>query len=128
MPDIGIMEEEQDLYLRDFYSLQGTINRSNFRALSVLGIGMLIVIYFLPGVLLGGADYVLTTNDGESVLSVEMIQLIAPFVHTVGYTLLGLVYLNISQKRMRDTGRSLLWLFFPLYNLKVLFFDLTKNK
>ena len=43
--------ENQELYLKDIFSYNGRISRSNFRALSLLAIGMMICVFFSPGLL-----------------------------------------------------------------------------
>ncbi|MFK8054788.1 MAG: DUF805 domain-containing protein [Saprospiraceae bacterium] len=112
--------DSQDLHLSDFLSLNGRVSRSNFRALSFLAFGLAICILLLPG-LLGvelqqkhGID-VETTMDASGIL-----------IYIVSYTILTLLLLLMAIKRMRDTGNSPWKLLIPLFNLKALYFDVSK--
>ena len=116
--------ERQTLGLRDFTSFNGRISKSNFRALSLLAFGLAICIFFLPGVLIAVWEYLnrkrYSRVDFDTVCAIE---LIAPYVYTIGFSLLLVIFILVSLKRLRDTGNSPWKLLLPFYNLKILFFN-----
>lgn len=115
--------DRQELYKEDFLSFHGRISKSNFRALTVLTIGLTICIYFLPGIIEAAYSYsIRRTNDMVNYDSVETIKLIAPFVHTIGYSLLCIMFIMLSIKRIRDTGFPIWNLFIPFKNFHLLYF------
>ncbi len=119
--------EAQELGTEDFKNFHGRISRSNFRALSLLTIGLIICIFFVPGIL--GTLYSYLLNRGAirvEMTNIEVVQFISPYFYFLGYSLLGLLFLMISVKRMRDTGNPWWKILLPLYNLKLLYFKLSK--
>lgn len=120
--------DTQELIAQDFKSFHGRISRSNFRALSLLTIGLIICIFFTPGILGTAYDYLINRNLAQGQLSsIQIIQLISPYIYFLAYSLLGLLFILISVKRMRDAGRPVWQLFLPIYNLKVLYFERSKT-
>lgn len=113
--------DDQDLHLKDLCSINGRISRANYRTLSLLAIGMMSIIYFLPGLVIA-IRYGRKGSRATSDQIIGFIQDIAPIFHFSGYTLLGIVFIIISLKRIRDTGYSLWSILIPFYNLKLLFF------
>jgi len=121
--DYLIEENNQTLYKKDFISYHGRINKSNFRALSLLFIGLIPIIYLSPGlILLGKRERNPKPNE-----DIELIQTIAPFIHTIGFSILFLLCIIVSIKRMRDTGKNLVNLLIPIWNLKLLLFNDSKQ-
>ena len=117
--DYLIEKNNQTLHKLDFLSFHGRINRANFRALSIMILGLIPVIYLAPGLILLTRKRRRFPNPTEDT---ELIQAIAPYVHTIGFTLLAMLAILISIKRMRDTGSKLLNLLIPIWNLKLLLF------
>lgn len=103
--------------MRDILAFHGRINRSNYRALNILVIGMIILVYFSPGVLIGLQRRI------EYARKIELIQLISPYIHMVGFTIVSLFFILISIKRIRDTGNGIWKLLIPFWNFKILYFD-----
>ncbi|MFK8102311.1 MAG: DUF805 domain-containing protein [Saprospiraceae bacterium] len=119
--------ETQELITKDFKSFHGRISRSNYRALSLLTIGLIICIFFVPGIL--GTLYSYLLNRGAirvEMTNIEVVQFISPYFYFLGYSLLGLLFVMISVKRIRDTGNPWWKLLLPFYNLKLLYFNLSK--
>ncbi len=113
------MDNEQDLYLQDFYSLKGVINRSNYRLLSLLYFGLSIMTYLLPGLiaaLLSSSKYA-PPNKFYDILDI----ITRPTWLIFGGTLL-ISYLILTIKRMRDTGHSTWKVLIPFENIRLLFF------
>lgn len=120
-------ESDQDLYLEDFVTYKGRINRANFRALNLLILGVSICVYFLPGIIIAIWEYFnrrkYRTIDFDTI---GAIQTIGPYVYGICYFILAMFLLLISIKRMRDTGNPLWKLLIPIYNLKILYFEESK--
>lgn len=113
-----IEEINQELTIKDFTTFHGRINKKNFRALMVLILGLIPVIYFLPALLFLKKSFIRLPNEQQ----VEILLYIKPYVHGVGYITLGIFSLLVSVKRMRDTGQGLWKLIVPFENLRKLFF------
>ena len=114
--DYYVEPREQELYLRDFTTLRGRVNRSNFRALSLLCAGVAICIFFLPGLLAARASHRRLLNMEAAVSAIY------PIVYGTCYPLLGLLLVSLAVKRMRDTGFSPYLLLVPGINLYLLYF------
>jgi len=123
--DYLIEENNQTLHKKDFLSVHGRINRANFRALSIMISGLIPVIYLAPGLVLIFRKRRRFPNPTEDT---ELILAITPYVHTVGFTLLAMLTILISIKRMRDTGYQQLNLLIPLWNLKLLLFSRSRQR
>jgi uncharacterized membrane protein YhaH (DUF805 family) len=111
--------ENQELYLKDIFSYNGRISRSNFRALSLLAIGMMICVFFSPG-LLGAIG---KGRRGNPELMEKITQNSAPIVYLIGFSIIGIAMILLAIKRIRDTGNPIWKLIIPIYNLKMLYFD-----
>ncbi len=109
--------DEQDLYARDIFSFRGRMSRANFRALSLLVLGLSFCIVALPSFLAS----IIQRKRGSSEELIEIVQFISPYIYFGSYSILGLFLFSISTKRIRDTGHSLWKLLIPFYNLKLLF-------
>lgn len=120
--------DKQELYIRDIISYNGRISRSNFRALSLLSIGMVITVYFLPGLLIAARLYLNRRRFSEVEFDIGYaIQEIAPIIHTIGFMLMGIILVLLAIKRIRDTGHPIWKLLIPIYNLKILYFEPSKR-
>lgn len=113
--------EDQDLFFEDIFSYYGRISRANFRALTLFGIGVCIVILFLPGLISS------TPKGQQTVERVENIQFIAPLIYLVGYSSVFLLFLILAVKRMRDTRNPIWKILIPIVNIKILYFDKSKK-
>lgn len=110
--------ENQDLYLKDLFTYNGRISRSNFRALSLLAIGMIICVFFSPG-LLGE----IAGRRRSSEMVERITQNLAPIVYIIGFSTIGIAMILLAIKRFRDTRNPFWKLLIPIYNLKILYFD-----
>lgn len=120
--------DKQELYIRDIISYNGRISRSNFRALSLLSIGMVITVYFLPGLLIAARLYLNRRRFSEVEFDIGYaIQEIAPIIHSIGFMLIGIILVLLAIKRIRDTGHPIWKLLIPIYNLKILYFEPSKR-
>jgi|GEM_PF-4679964 len=110
--------ENQELDLSEIFTFNGRISRSNFRALSLLAIGMIICVFFSPGLLgsIGG-------RRGSSEMVEGITQNSMPIVYIIGFSIIGIAMILLAIKRMRDTGNPIWKLLIPIYNLKILYFD-----
>ena len=111
--------KNQEIDLKDVFTYNGRISRSNFRALSLLAIGMMICVFFSPG-LLGAIG---KGRRGNPELMEKIIQNSAPIVHLIGFSIIGIAMILLAIKRIRDTGNPIWKLLIPIYNLKILYFD-----
>ena len=100
------------------------ISRSNFRALTLLSIGMAICVFFSPGLLGSIAN---GRRSGNPELIEEVTQNSMPIVYIIGFSIIGIALILLAIKRMRDTGNSIWKLLIPIYNLKILYFDESKK-
>ncbi len=120
--------DKQELYIRDIISYNGRISRSNFRALSLLSVGMVIAVYFLPGLLIAARLYLNRRRFSEVEFDIGYaIQEIAQIIHTIGFMLMGIILVLLAIKRIRDTGHPIWKLLIPIYNLKILYFEPSKR-
>jgi uncharacterized membrane protein YhaH (DUF805 family) len=120
--------ESQELYLKDILSYYGRISRSNFRALSLLSIGMAVCVFFLPTLLILSWEYINRGRYRDIEFDTQgWIENISPFVHTVGLLIVGIILLLLAIKRIRDTGNPIWKLLIPIYNLKILYFEPSKK-
>lgn len=113
-----LVEEGQELITKDFYTFHGRISRPNYRALIILFIGLLMAVYFIPG-LFFGLNRRLPYDE-----KLRLIEYYAPYFHSIGFLVLSYSFIMVSIKRIRDTGYRLLFLLIPFYNLHIL---LSKN-
>jgi len=109
----------QEIDLKDVFTYNGRISRSNFRALSLLAIGMMICVFFSPG-LLGAIG---KGRRGNPELMEKITQNSAPIVYLIGFSIIGIAMILLAIKRIRDTGNPIWKLLIPIYNLKILYFD-----
>lgn len=120
--------DKQELTKKDFMSFHGRISRSNFRELSLLTFGLTICIFFLPGLLVAVWKQLNRRRFmNENTDTIETIQQIAPTVYSIGFGLLGLIFLLLVIKRLRDTGNPTWKLIIPIYNLKLLYLNKSKK-
>lgn len=120
--------DNQALVPRDFFSYHGRISRANFRALSLVAFGLSICIFFLPGLLVSIGEYLRKKIAlPKGVDTTNQIQAIAPYVYTIGYSILAMFIILLAIKRIRDTYHPTWKLLIPFYNLKLLYFDLSKG-
>ena len=78
----------------------------------------------LVGSLLTGEDYGnLSTEEIDSVHYT-----IAPFIWTILLGLLCFVFILLSIKRFRDTGKPFWKILIPIINIKILFFEESKKR
>jgi len=110
--------ENQEIDLLEIFKFHGRISRSNFRALTLLAIGMIILIFFSPGLL--GA---MVSRRGDWELVERVTQISIPIVYTIGFSITGIAMILLAIKRMRDTKNPIWKLLIPIYNLKILYFD-----
>lgn len=110
--------ENQELDLAEIFTFNGRISRSNFRALSLLAIGMMICVLFTPG-LVG----VIRSRRGSLEIAERITQNSMPIVYIIGFSIIGIAMLLLAIKRIRDTGNPIWKLLIPIYNLKILYFD-----
>ncbi len=110
--------ENQELDLVDFFTYNGRISRSNFRALSLLSIGMMICVFFSPALLgaIGG-------RRGGFEMVEKITKNLTPIVYVIGFSVIGITMVILAIKRMRDTGNPIWKLLIPIYSLKILYFD-----
>lgn len=114
--------DRQDLSRRDVFSLHGRVSRANFRIMHILFIGLFISVFFMPGLLASWLDYQpprVSTDPPDYF----QFQKAFPILHSVGFWILGLLFVHIAVKRMRDTGRPLWMLLIPGYNILLLYFQ-----
>ena len=114
--------KNQELRIRDFTSYNGRISLSNFRALNLLVLGLSIGVFFLPGLLQSSKRH-----RGNQIQQISEIQEIAPIVYTLGFGGLGLIFILLSVKRIRDTGKPIWNILIPFYNLKLLYFESSRK-
>lgn len=120
--------DNQELYFSDIISYNGRISRSNFRALSLLSIGMIICVFFLPGLLVSIWRYINRRRFRNAEFDyINAIQEISPTVYTIGFSIIVIIVLLLAVKRIRDTGNPIWKLLIPIYNLKILYFDESKK-
>lgn len=110
-------ELDQDLFAKDFISFHGRINRTNYRVLSLVVLGLSPIIYLSPGLLIFAERLRLISPE----LRLELFQIASPLIHTIGFSFLAFIVINLSIKRTRDTGEALWKLLMPIYYLKILF-------
>ena len=115
--------DEQELNLKDLRTFDGRVSRSNYRALSLMFLGLAIAVIFLPGLLVALWESKSRNRLQSATETIETMRAIGPFIHTVGFFLLASLLVLISIKRIRDVGKPIWTLIIPVYNLKVLFFD-----
>ena len=125
--DYYVEPREQELYLRDFTTLRGRVNRSNFRALTAVILGVGICIFFLPMLLPMAATVAVSMRSLSTGAQLQphvytVGDAIAPYVYLIGFTGLSLLYASIVWKRLRDTGLSPYLLLVPGINLYLLYF------
>ncbi|MFT4532967.1 MAG: glycine/serine hydroxymethyltransferase [Saprospiraceae bacterium] len=90
--------------------------------------GLAISILFLPGLLVAVWEYLNRRRFREVDFdSVNAIQEVAPKVYVIGLSLLTFMIILLSIKRIRDTVNTIWKLIIPLYNLKLLHFDKSKE-
>ena len=106
--------EDQEFDFVSIFSINGRLSRSNYRALTVLAIGLTICVFFSPGL-------ISSFYQPEGIENFT--QRISPFIYLIGFYLIGIALLTLSIKRMRDTGHPLWKILIPLYNLKILYFE-----
>lgn len=116
--------ENQEIDLGEIFSYNGRLSRSNFRALSLLAIGAAICVLFSPGLLGAAAN---NSVDGDSELVENVTQSSMPIVYLIGFSIIGIAMLLLAIKRMRDTGNPIWKLWIPFYNLKILYFEYSKE-
>ncbi len=120
--------DKQELNLTDLRSMNGRVSRSNFRALSLLSIGLWIAIFFIPGLLLAIWQYIADSPVHDlKYESVRVILDIASSVQTFLSFLLMITIILLATKRIRDSGKPIWMIFIPIYNLKLLYFDESKR-
>ncbi|MDF1698371.1 MAG: FHA domain-containing protein [Saprospiraceae bacterium] len=119
--------DKQELVLVDILHFHGRLSRANFRALSILLLGIGICLFFLPGLWVAYYRY-LNRNRLQSIDfdPYEMIQNISPYIYGIGYLILLIVLFILVIKRMRDAKEPIWKLGIPVYNLKILYFDISK--
>ena len=113
-----------EIRLKDLFTFHGRISRANYRALSLLAIGVSICVFFLPS-LIFKLTYRWNSNNIE--ISLASTESLMPMVYLVCYPIIILVMLMLSMKRIRDTGNSIWKLILPVYNLKLLYFVYSKK-
>ena len=119
--------ENQELHFNDIISYHGRINRSNFSALSLLLFGMIICVFFLPGLLAIFWEYLQRRkNSNMEFETINSVQKISPIVYSIGFSIIGVIFLMVAIKRIRDTGSPIWMLLIPIYNLKLLYFAESK--
>ena len=116
--------ENQELDLMKIFTFNGRISRSNFRALSLLAIGMAICVFFSPGLLGSMAN---GRRSGNLELVEKATQISMPIIHIIGFSIIVIAMLFLAIKRVRDTGNPIWKLFIPIYNLKILYFEQSKQ-
>ena len=120
--------DEQELAIADIFSLHGRISRPNFIALSLLLIGLAICVFFLPALLTLFFEYLNDKIFRQPAFDlITTIQKINPFVHTIGFILIGMMVIILAIKRIRDTGNQIWKILIPIYNLKLLYFEPSKK-
>lgn len=115
--------EEQELYYSDLTTWRGRLSRSNFRALSLLSIGLVIIWPFVAPHIVGlfFPEFVrdqMTATQLDAIWSVYL-----PIVLLIGYFVLLGLYTMFAVKRIRDTGHPAWKVLIPGYNLKLLFME-----
>jgi len=118
--------DKQELIIKDFKIFNGRISRSNFRVLLLVAFGLSLGIFFMPAFLVSIWNYVDKRGNINSD-SIQVMQDVGTYVFVIGYGLLSLFLILISIKRIRDTGEQPWKLLIPIYNLKLLFFDPSKD-
>ncbi len=115
--------DAQELDLSKILSYNGRVSRANYRALSLLGFGMAICIFFLPGLSVSTILKISIVSESEVH---ELSKFLTPIIHTIGYLWLSIAMVFLAIKRCRDTKNSIWRLFIPFYNLKILYFEKSK--
>jgi uncharacterized membrane protein YhaH (DUF805 family) len=115
--------ENQELDLKEIFTYNGRISRSNFRALSLLAIGMIICVFFSPG-LLGAIGQ---GRRGNPEMFEAITQNSAPIIYIIGFSIIGIAMILLAIKRIRDTGNPIWKLWIPIYNFKILYFEESKK-
>ena len=115
--------EAQELYYTDLTTWRGRLSRSNFRALNLLFVGLVLIWPFVaPHVV--SALYPKFVRDRLSAAELADIwNFYLPVVLAIGYTILFGIYTLFAVKRIRDTGHPTWKLLIPGYNLKLLFME-----
>ena len=116
--------DAQELHLRDLLSYRGRVSRSNFRTISLLYIGLIIFIFFTPGLL---TTYVSRAGQFSPAEQVALFDQLAIPLYLIAYGGLALLGCLLAVKRSRDAGLSPLTLFLPGYNLYALFVKPSKR-
>lgn len=116
----------QALYAKDFLTINGRINKSNYSALFILLIGLIPCIYFSPGLFANIISY-----RKYEAKSPEEIYNLAENISIPLWIILGsvtlILFLIISIKRIRDAGYPIWNIFIPIKNIKILFFEESKK-
>ena len=113
---------KQTLYLKDIFSIRGRISRGNFRALTVLLLGLSACVYYLPGFAGSFIMHQINKLNRDSNFSTEeIIGILAPIIFVVGYGLILIIFHILAFKRMRDMREPVWKTFLPVYNLYLLF-------
>jgi len=115
--------DSQEIQMSTLFDYHGRINRSNYRALFLVFIGLAICIFFIPGLIVGLISGRRRTIDFDSIEAIQNI--LTPF-YFLGYGALLVLMILISIKRIRDTGEKIWKLLIPIYNLKLLLIDESK--
>ena len=119
------IEKRKTIQLKDFISVKGRVSCENFRALSILAIGLIPCIYIVPGLIWVLWNYARVGKHGDYndwTQPGQIISISVP-VHLIGFGLLALIFLNLCVERIRDTGAKWWVILIPIWNLKVLYFD-----
>ncbi len=116
--------ENQELELIDFYTFNGRISRSSFRQLNLLYIGLTICLFLSPGFF----EVVIRGRKNRNAELVEEFMVnVMPLIYIIGFSLIGITFLILAIKRIRDTGNSIWKIMIPIYNLNLLYFKYSKK-
>lgn len=116
--------ETQEIRLKDLFTFHGRISRANYRALSLLAVGISICVFFLPGIL-EMLSYSNTIIGLNGVLITRGFSI--PLIYVIAYPMILFAIIILSIKRIRNTGNPIWKLFLPIYNLKLLYFEFSKS-
>ncbi len=91
----------QDIYLKDLFSIRGRINKANFKMLCLFFLGLAIIIYFLPGLIATLLD--VSTRTGSIHLEFySLMSIIAKPIWIILYSALIYSWIIITIKRFRN--------------------------
>ena len=114
--------KDQTLLTEHFINPTKRVDKINFRYL-------LILVILSPGfITIGGVLIVqILANKDGLVFGLEPELLYQPFWIVIGI-IVGYVFLVLCINRIRDTGKSIWYLFVPIYNIYLLLFENSNDK